>query len=216
MITSNVNELVFKSNIKKDSISNNTDFLNNIKINDKNIETNKTDSFTYKNIKGISLEEIEHIFKNEADKDIAKNLRIATLFTEDSILGEAMFNTVLGKPFDLGYSYLTDRYEDKHNYFSSNKNRSLADLLHRSMTNKLENKSSTDVISKEYLDEILLEINSFGFLDAMSNTSKDQYNKYKDEDDYSFLYSDYNLQYQELIYKYEDLNTRNRNIIKQY
>jgi hypothetical protein len=67
------------------------------------------------------------------------------------------------------------------------------------------------------LDEILTKVNSFNFLSALSNNSKRGYDKYKDEkSDYSFLYNDYYLQYQELISKYQDLENFNKNLIKQF
>lgn len=220
MITSNINELQFKANIEKDRIDNKkSDFSDNLKIDDKEIQTSRTNALTYENIKGISLEEIEQIFKNEDDINMAKNLRLATMFTSDNTLGQALFNTVLGQPFELGYTYLSDRFQDKHDYFSSSANKSLASLLHESLTNRdtNEKKNPTDVISQEKLDEILLEINSYSFLDAMRNTSKDQYDRYKDEDnDYSFLYNDYNLQYQELMQKYKNLEEKKNNIISQF
>lgn len=222
MITSNINELELLANIKKDNLNNkNIDFIKDLKDSaNEEFTTNKTSSLSYSNIKGISIQEIEHLFQNDNDKQMAKNLRLTTLFTSDEKLSQALFNTVLGYPFDVGYSFLNDRYNDKHNYFSSLNGKSkLSDLLHDSITDKINNKSLkvTDQISQEKLDEILLEINSFSFLDAMRNTSKDQYDRYKDEDDdYSFLYYDYNLQYQELIYKYKDLEEKTNNFISQF
>ena len=223
MITSNINELQFLANVKNDEINNkNDDFINEIKKTNSSEEftTNKTNSFSFENIKGMTLEEIENIYTNEEDKQMAKNLRLATLFSSDDKLAKVMFNTVLGHPFNVGYSFLSDRYEDKHNYFSSlNGSSKLSDLLHESMTHKIENKDMkpTDQIPQELLDEILLEINSFSFLDAMHSNSKDQYGRYKDkDDDYSFLYNDYALQYEQLMQKYKDLENQNTNLINQF
>jgi hypothetical protein len=180
--------------------------------------TAKTDVLTYENIKGITLEEIDTLFKNEDDKNMAKNLRLSTLFSNDDYLSKALFKTVLGQAFNLGFSYLADRYEDK-NMFLSLKNNSLSDLLFSSFTNKINNQNSksTDVISQDRLDEILTAVNSFNFISSLSNTSKKGYDKYKDEkNDYSFLYNDYNLKYQELLYKYQEFENINKNIIKQF
>ena len=226
MITSNINEILLKNEIKESEKSvNSNDFLNTListsQITDtQNIDVQRSDSFTYENIKGISLEEIDTLFKDEESKQTAKNLRIATLFTEDEILGQALFNTVLGQPFDIGYSYLYDRYEDKNSFLNTSSSNSLADLLYDSISNKIENsdKKSTDVISQDRLDEILTSINSFNFIDALSSTTKDEYGRYKDEDenDYSFLYNDYALQYEQLKFKYEELDNINKNLIKQF
>ena len=221
MITSNINEILLKNEISEAKKTTNlqSNFLNTLRTSSQNEATViRDDSLTYSNIKGISLEEIDSLFEDEESKNMAKNLRISTLFTQDEILGQALFNTVLGQPFNLGYSYLFDRYEDKNNFLNSDS--SLSDLLHNSISNKLDNgnKKATDVISQDRLDEILTTVNSFNFISALSTTSKDQYGRYKDDEDndYSFLYNDYSLKYQELIYKYEEIQAHNRNIIKQF
>ena len=224
MITSNINELQFLAKVKKDELNNkNSDFLNEIKNSSskEDFTTTKTNSLTFDNIKDITLEEIDFLFKNDDDKQMAKNLRLATLFSNDDNLSKAMFNTVLGKPFNIGYSFLSNRYEDKHNYFTSlNTNRDLASLLHDSISKNIDSNTELkahEQISQEKLDEVLLEVNSFSFLDAFSSTSYDQYNRYKDEEnDYSYLYNDYYLQYQELIQKYKNSQDEINKIINQF
>lgn len=223
MISSNINEILLKNDLQETSKTKNssTDFLSSLiatsqKEND--VDVIRDDSLTFDNIKGISLEEIDTLFKDEDSKNMAENLRLATLFTEDDTLGQALFNTVLGQPFELGYSYLFDRYEDKNSFFNTTS--SLSDLLHSSISDKLDNgdKKGSDVISQDRLDEILTSVNSFNFVSALSTTSKDQYGRYKDDEDndYSFLYNDYSLKYQELMYKYEEIDNYNKSIIKQF
>ena len=221
MITSNIDSImaqVSSSTNATNKITSNT-FLNNLVNNSALTQsTIKTNSLSYENIKGISLEEIDTLFVNEDDKNMAKNLRLATLFSSDDYLSKALFNTVLGEPFNVGFSYLSSSYEDK-NIFLSSSNNSLADLLHESITQRVNNpnSNSTDVISQDRLDEILTKVNSFNFISALSNTSKKGYDKYKDKkDDYSFLYNDYNLKYQELVYKYKELENINKTLIKQF
>lgn len=222
MITSNID--LIKAQIpttNNANISSNSGlFLNNL-INNSTASTPsaKTDSLSYENIKGISLEEIDTLFKNEDDKNMAKNLRITTLFSSDEYLSKALFNTVLGQPFNLGFSYLSDRYEDKNMFLASKNSDNLFDLLQESISSKINNSNSksTDVISQDKLDEILTKVNSFNFISALSNSSKRGYDKYKDEkNDYSFLYNDYNLKYQELVYKYKELEDINKTLIKQF
>jgi len=220
MITSNINSTLFtlqnsSTAVDKAKVES---FLSNISPTKQEIKSTKTDVLTYENIKGISLEEIDTLFKNEDNKNMAKNLRLATLFSNDEYLSKALFNTVLGQPFNLGFSYLSDRYEDK-NMFLSSKNNSLSDLLHSSFTNKINNPNSkaTDVIPQDRLDEILTQVNSFNFISALSDSSKKGYDKYKNEkNNYSFLYNDYNLKYKELLFKYQDLENINKNLIKQF
>ena len=221
MITSNIDSImaqVSSSTNATNKITSNT-FLNNLVNNSALTQsTIKTNSLSYENIKGITLEEIDTLFTNEDDKNMAKNLRLATLFSSDDYLSKALFNTVLGQPFNVGFSYLSNSYEDKNMFLSSNTN-SLADLLHESITQRVNNpnSNSTDVISQDRLDEILTKVNSFNFISALSNTSKKGYDKYKDKkDDYSFLYNDYNLKYQELVYKYKELENINKTLIKQF
>ncbi|MEZ4693551.1 MAG: hypothetical protein R2837_06080 [Aliarcobacter sp.] len=220
MINSNYNLLISNS-LKSDATIKEevNSFLNNLV--DKRVEnkTSKTNSLTYENIKGISLEEIETLFVSEDEKNMAKNLRLTTLFSNDEILGKALFNTVLGQPFELGYSYLSDRYNDKSIFLSSKNRNNLFDLLQESISQKINNSTSTstDVISQDKLDEILTKVDSFNFISALSNSSKKGYDKYKNEkNDYSFLYNDYNLKYQELMYKYKELENFNKNIIIQF
>ena len=193
----------------------NNNFLNSVEDIIKN-NNKKDSSFTFENIKGITLEEIEANFSTNEDKNLAKNLRLATLFTNDEKLSRVMFNAVLGKPFDVGYEYLVNRYNDKSIYSKSKFsafNSSLSDLLHKSVTNRMENKQG---ISKENLDDILLQIHSFDFLSSFSRSSKKLKDRYKDDNKYSFLYRNYELEYQDLIDKYKNLNNQNLDIIKQF
>lgn len=213
MITSNINELIFRANIQKEKVQKSeTSFLDEVKSINTNIQNSfKTNSLSFENIDGITLEEIDSIFTNEKDKELAKNLRLATLFTDDKNLAKAMFNTVLGKPFILGSSFLSNMYDDKHNYFKSiNSNNNLSDLLYETIANKTSNQNlkPNEVISQEKLDEILLSVQSFNFLDTISKTYKDKYDNYNEEEDYSFLYNDFNLQYEQLIQKYKDVKNQ--------
>lgn len=219
MINSNYEIAIAKAYNQQSSNQEVDKFLHTlVDVNNKN-KSSKTADLSYENIKGITLEEIEKLFQNEDDKNMAKNLRLATLFSKDENLSKALFNVILGQPFTVGFEYLTDRYSDKNSYFKSKYgNSSLFNLLHQSITNKVnQNISNTDVISQDMLDNILLEINSFDFMSSFSKTSKDGYNKYKNKDDrYSFLYEDYSLKYEELLTKYKELDNYNTNLIKQF
>lgn len=219
MINSNYEIAIAKAYNQQSSNQEVDKFLHTlVDVNNEN-KSSKTADLSYENIKGITLEEIEKLFQNEDDKNMAKNLRLATLFSKDENLSKALFNVILGQPFTVGFEYLTDRYSDKNSYFKSKYgNSSLFNLLHQSITNKVnQNISNTDVISQDMLDNILLEINSFDFMSSFSKTSKDGYNKYKNKDDrYSFLYEDYNLKYEGLLTKYKELDNYNTNLIKQF
>ena len=219
MITSNIEQIILATKINSDNeIEKNSQnlFLNTL-INTKSDEDSlKTNQLTFENINGISIEEIEKLFTLEEEKNLAKNLRLATLFTNDLYLGKALFNTVLGEPFNVANNYLFNIYEDKNIFFKS-KDNSLADLLHQSVINRSDEKSkSYEKVSQIKIDQILTTVNSFSFLDALSKGYKNQYDKYKDDNQYSFLYNDYYMKYQELIYKYEDLKDSDKNIINQF
>ena len=120
MITSNID--LIKAQISSSNNSNITtnsnSFLSNLVNNSTTTSSTKTNSLSYENIKGITLEEIDTLFVNEDDKNMAKNLRLATLFSSDDYLSKALFNTVLGKPFNIGFSYLSSSYEDKNMFLS--------------------------------------------------------------------------------------------------
>ena len=220
MITSNINSTIASlqssgSTKTASSIESFISSLNTNNIEKESTSSPKTNALTFENIKGITLEEIDTLFKDE-DKSMAKNLRIATLFSNDDYLSKSLFNTVLGQPFNLGFSYLSDRYEDKNVFLNSSTN-DFSDLFHSSIISRNTDLKSTDTISQDRLDEILTKVNSFNFLSVLTSTTKDKYGKYKDEDnEYSFLYNNYNLQYEELKYKYEELDNINKNIIKQF
>ena len=220
MITSNINSTIasLQSSGSTKTASSIESFISSLSTNNIEKESTsspKTNALTFENIKGITLEEIDTLFKDE-DKSMAKNLRIATLFSNDDYLSKSLFNTVLGQPFNLGFSYLSDRYEDKNVFLNSNTN-DFSDLFHSSIISRNTDLKSTDTISQDRLDEILTKVNSFNFLSVLTSTTKDKYGKYKDEDnEYSFLYNNYNLQYEELKYKYEELDNINKNIIKQF
>ena len=224
MITSNINEILLKNEIANNNSNEKkteNEFLNNL-IDSKYENTrNRTNSFTYENIKGISLEEIDNLFDNEEDRNKAKNLRLATLFTEDEYLGKSLFNTVLGKPYNIGLKSLYETYEDKHNFLESfSSSNSFSDIFHDSIKNRfnnIEESNSIEQVPQHYIDEILLKTKSYNFLTALSSNSNHQYNKYKDEDNkYAFLYNDYYLKYQELINEYEKLKVQNTNLINQF
>lgn len=219
MINSNYEITIAKAYTQENSNQEIDKFLDTlVDVNSEN-KTSKTSDLTYENIKGITLEEIETLFIDEDDKNMAKNLRLATFFSKDENLSKALFNVVLGQPYNVGFEYLSDRYNDKNSYFKAKYgNSSLFNLLHQSISNKVnQNISTTDIISKDMLDDVLLEINSFDFIGSLTKTSKEGFNKYKDKDEkYSFLYNDYNLKYQELLTKYKELENYNTNLIKQF
>ncbi len=219
MITSNINEILISSEINAQLKENNKKpFINTLIDSNNNEKISKNTDLSFDNIKGISIEEIDNLFENQNDNQMAKNLRLATLFTDDIYLGKALFNTVLGEPFNLGYNYLSNMYEDKHSFLNMDANNSLADLLHENITNKIDDNTmkSTDKISQTRINEVLAAANSFSFVDALTTTYKDQYDKYKEDNQYSFLYNDYNLKYQELKYKYEGLKDIDNSLINQY
>lgn len=213
----NINKTLLenKQESKNDKI-NKKDFLNEIKKSLNDIDKLKS-LLTIKNLKDISLEDIENMLNGDKEKLFAKNLKLSTMFSKDEILTKVMYETVLNKPLDLSYYFLKDRYEDKFNFLNY-KNESLASFLHESMTYKLSNKSNTtDVIEKDKLDSILEKVYSFDFLSAFSNTSKNQYDRYKDKNsEYAFLYNNYHLEYQELMHKYKDLDNYNKQMLKKF
>lgn len=219
MITSNIDEIQLKVlKAQQEQTQNSGEFKQTVlsSINNEVEDNTKTDALTYENIKGISLEQIERLFKDEDSKNMAKNLRFATLFTKDTFLGKAMFNTVLGQPFDTGYNYLFNRYEDKHNFLNP-KGKTIADIIHDSINRQIDEgfKKPTDVISEDRLGEILTQINSYSFVDAFARTSKSQYDRYKDDDTYSSFYNNYALEYGQLLQRFEDMEKETNRIISQ-
>ena len=215
MISSNYDILLFKTNVNNNLEKNIDNIFSNSVENILNKNKKRDNSLTFSNINGITLKEIDELFEDEDKKNLAKNLRLATLFTNDGKLANILFDTVLGKPFDSGFEYLSNRYSDKNNYLKSKNNFSsstLFDMLHKSMEYRLNSSNKSD-IKKEDLDDILLEINSFDFISALSSSSKKGSKKYKDQEKYSFLYKNYELEYKNIMEKYQDLDKKNLDIL---
>lgn len=218
MINSNYDISILKTNTNNILEKDIDNIFSNSVENILNKDKKRDDSLTFFNINGITLKEIDELFKDVEKKNLAKNLRLTTLFTSDEKLANILFDTVLGKPFDIGFEYLSNRYSDKNNYLKSKNSfgsSSLFDLLHKSMEYRL-NSTNQSSIRKEDLDDILLEVNSFDFISALSSSSKKGSNKYKNEEKYSFLYKNYELEYKNIMEKYQDLDKKNLDIIKQF
>lgn len=219
MLTSNINEILIKNQIQNnlETKKNDEKFIDSL-LEDKK-EQFKTTQLTYENIKNISLEDIDTIFENDDKKSIAKNLKLATMFSNDEYLSKALFDTVMGKPFNIGYTYLFDMYEDKNSFLNSSNN-SLSKLLEKTVSNRFDKGEMkiTDKISQDKLDEILTTVNSFSFVKALSSGYKDLNDRYYDDKDnqYSFLYNDFYLKYQQLEYKYKDLKEKNDLLLNQF
>ena len=210
-----INNDIYTLSVYKQKINDKSSFSNELNLHNKDEKSSHTNKLSYENIKGITLEEIESNFADEDNKAMAKSLRLATLFSEDEILSQALFNTVLGHPFDIGFSILSNRYSDKNIFLNSKtKDKSFTSLLHDSLLNKNENEN----ISQDKIDEILIKTQSINFLDHLLSNSKDQYGRYKDDkdNDYGFLYNGYVLQYEELRSKYKNIENINKNIISQF
>jgi antitoxin component HigA of HigAB toxin-antitoxin module len=197
-----------KNEIKKS----NNDFLNTI-----NSIKNSTDiELSYEEVKKLSLEDIEKNYEDGDKKTLLKTLKMATMFSKDEILTKTLFNTVSNMPIENSYDYLSSKFSDKSNYLKAkSENISLFDLLHKSLSFSVNgNKNS---ISKEDLDDILLQVNSFNFLESLSNNYKKGSDKYKkDNDRYTFLYKDYAKDYEDIIKKYKDYESLDKSIIKQF
>ena len=67
-------------------------------------------------------------------------------------------------------------------------------MLHKSMEYRLNSSNKSD-IKKEDLDDILLEINSFDFISALSSSSKKKDLKSIKMKKILFLYKNYELEY---------------------
>ena len=141
---------------------------------------------------------------------------MATFFSKDEILSKTLFNSILKKPISSGYDYLSSKFSDKNNYLKAKfDNTSLFDLLHMSLSYSINGNKNN--ISKNDLDDILLKVNSFDFLDSLSSNYKKGYDKYKEKNNkYSFLYDNYSKEYDEIIKNYKELEEINKSIIKQF
>lgn len=73
MITSKIDEIRLKLALEQEKKENkNIDFLNSVYDLKKSVNSTRTDSLDYNNIKGITLEEIETLFKDTENRQLAK------------------------------------------------------------------------------------------------------------------------------------------------
>jgi len=214
METENIsNQSIYQQMLNNTMSKANDGLFRALVVNDEStIPTSRNSDLTYENIKGITQEEIDALFVGEA-KQMAENLKLSTQFSEDERLSRALFRTVLGQPFSMGQTYLFDRYQDKSSFLSPRN--SLSDLLEKSIQNRA-NPNSINKVSDEQLNEILTAVNSFNFVNTLTNTTRDLNNRYKDDEQYSFLYNDYNLQYEQLLQRYEDEKYKEMMLLKQF
>lgn len=98
MISSNYDILLFKTNVNNNLEKNIDNIFSNSVENILNKDKRRDNSLTFSNINGITLKEIDELFEDKEKKNLAKNLRLATLFTNDEKLANILFDTVLGKP----------------------------------------------------------------------------------------------------------------------
>ncbi|PRM97338.1 hypothetical protein [Aliarcobacter cryaerophilus] len=97
MINSNYDILILKTNTNNILEKDIDNIFSNSVENILNKDKKRDDSLTFFNINGITLKEIDELFKDVEKKDLAKNLRLTTLFTSDEKLANILFDTVLGK-----------------------------------------------------------------------------------------------------------------------
>lgn len=180
----------------------------------KNSDTNSED-LNFENILNTPFEKIDENFKEE-DREMARNLKLATMFSKDEILMQVMYDSVIKKDVNDGFNFLTNRYSDKSIYGKSNFGSSnIFDLLHKTITFNSDGTLKKE-IGKDELDDILLSVHSFNFLDSFSKSYKNGYDKYKDNNRYSFLYNDGMIEYEKMINKYKDLESYQKSILKQF
>ncbi len=82
MISSNYDILLFKTNVNNNLEKNIDNIFSNSVENILNKDKRRDNSLTFSNINGITLKEIDELFEDEEKKNLAKNLRLATLFYE--------------------------------------------------------------------------------------------------------------------------------------
>lgn len=174
----------------------------------------KSNALTFENIQGLNVQEIDSIFTNEQSRQMAHNLKLATDFSSDPFLSKPLFNAVFSQDEEKGYEFLKNMYEDKNQFLSAPEN--LGDFLESSIQRRSQNKEVTQQISSEQLDKILTTVNSFNFVNTLTNTASELKDKYKDNETYSSFFSDYSLQYETLKIQYEDEKYKQMNLIKQF
>jgi hypothetical protein len=174
----------------------------------------KSNALSFENIQGLTDNDIDVIFSNEQSRAMALNLKLATQFSSDPFLAKPLFNTVFSKDLNSGYEFLSHLYEDKKIFLDEPE--SLGELLELSIKSRGKEKKITDKIAPEDLDMILTHVNSFNFVNALTNNTSNLKDKYQDDENYSLLFGDYHLEYEKLKIAYEDEKYKQMNMIKQF
>ncbi|AXH14927.1 hypothetical protein CP985_11485 [Malaciobacter mytili LMG 24559] len=169
---------------------------------------------SFKNINNMAFSEISTLFKNNEESQKIYNLKLATMFSNNINLSKALYDTVLEKPFNSGYEYMFRKYEDKSIFLNSNKN-SLSKLFEESVLYNSSSLNTAQKIPQQKLDEILSVVNSFNFITALSGSYKDLYNKNKDNK-YAIFYKNYNLEYLELMQKFQRYEQETKILLNQF
>lgn len=71
------------------------------------LSSNNSEDLNFENILNTPFEKIDESFKEE-DRELARNLKLATMFSKDEILMQVMYESVLKKDIDDGFNFLTN------------------------------------------------------------------------------------------------------------
>ncbi len=190
----------------------------NISFKQEVIERSKLKSKEYEvnfnNISKLPINNISTLFKNNEESQKIYNLKLATMFSSNINLSKALYDIVLEKPFSSGFEYLFKKYEDKSIFLNSNKN-SLSKLLEESVIYNSSFLTKAQKVPQQKIDEILSVASSFNFITALNGSYKELYNK-NTNNKYAIFYKNYNLEYLELMQKFQKYEQNSKILLNQF
>ncbi|RXJ86531.1 hypothetical protein [Arcobacter sp. CECT 8985] len=167
-----------------------------------------SEDFSFETIQKIPLNKIEDIYQTEHNIKKAKNLKIATMFTEDKSLSKALYEQVLNKQAsNKDEEYLFDMIQDKIIFLSSDST-TLESLLQKSVESRVDLSSNEKILQRvtpSEINAVLSYVNAINFISSMGNTYESLNNRYLNKDDkYSIFYNNHYLEYHFLIAKFKE------------
>ncbi|RXK00524.1 hypothetical protein CRU98_05025 [Arcobacter sp. CECT 8986] len=165
----------------------------------------KNSDFSYENIVNTPLNKISSLYENSEDIKKAKNLKIATMFSDNEILSKALYDKVYEMNSINQNNYLFNIIQDKIVFFSSD-NTTIEDLLQKSVKERLASTStnSLEQVPYEYINIVLTYANSISFINSMTSSYKSLSSRYDKDDKYSVFYNNHYLEYNFLIARFKE------------
>lgn len=213
-ITSNYDAIIAGIASKQQQKSD--DFISKL-IQEKSSNTRSDDPLNFENIKSLTLDEIRTKIAPQL-QDEAKNLKLATLFSNDPIMQMTLFNTVNSGTYESNTSLLSNMFTHR-NIFLNNQNDSMqmGAMLRKSILEQIDDpdiKAQQEKLEKEF-NYTMMQFEMSEYFNSMLDFGRDEKEKNKDSQ-YGFLFNNFYEQYAMLESNYSDIKNMSDMMVAQY